>query len=479
MSLGCIIGYEEEKENERNRETKKEASIYLGRKPGLYKGLSGNTRGVMSDIEDSHGPSDSMQQTPPSYSKSEETLFQNSLENTLIVLLTLSTILNIRVNSFTMKMEILLESTSNKLMVGDLCDSLRIKLVTTGKKRWCDSIRIKLVPGNGINVDNDSTTTPSLAPTSEVPNASHSRQHSFSCSNVVRYHLEQQTDPFPRPSPSPIIPDTISKLLGELEGHSSNQAKEIQNLKAQIKKLKKQAKPVIHHHRAWLKSVSLKQILTRKSFPRNKRCTKSLYPNKGGSLLKVTKEQIRSAATESMAKEKSILPDHLKNQAKQFSREKEKLESDEEMARKMQEEWEGKEKRNRIAEEKAANEALIRNFDEKRQGFEGKKRSRKEKNKNPFLAKKLQGLNYEVSEDFISIGSAEDERLIKRMNEKGVDSSEDEMIKEESKEKVKKESKAEVQEESKEEESKRKRKLGTRKKMKSRKRRYIQNTSGR
>ncbi|GJZ72782.1 hypothetical protein Tco_0636928 [Tanacetum coccineum] len=72
-------------------------------------------------------------------------------------------------------------------------------------------------------------------------------------------------------------------------------------------------------------------------------------------------------------------------------------------------------------------------------------------------------------EDFISIGSAEDERLIKRMNEKGVDSSKDEMIKEESK--------AEVQEESKEEESKKKRKLGTRKKMKSRKRRYIQNTS--
>ncbi|GKB70846.1 hypothetical protein Tco_0932258 [Tanacetum coccineum] len=45
-----------------------------------------------------------------------------------------------------MKMERLLEPTSNKLMVGDLCDSLRIKLVTTGKKRWCNSIRIKLVP---------------------------------------------------------------------------------------------------------------------------------------------------------------------------------------------------------------------------------------------------------------------------------------------------------------------------------------------
>ncbi|GJU22889.1 hypothetical protein Tco_1156231 [Tanacetum coccineum] len=40
------------------------------------------------------------------------------------------------------------------------------------------------------------------------------------------------------------------------------------------------------------------------------------------------------------------------------------LESDEELARKMQEEWEGEEERNRIAEEKATNEALIRNFDE-------------------------------------------------------------------------------------------------------------------
>ncbi|GJR86564.1 reverse transcriptase domain-containing protein [Tanacetum coccineum] len=55
------------------------------------------------------------------------------------------------------------------------------------------------------------------------------------------------------------------------------------------------------------------------------------------------------------------------------------------------------------------------------------------------------------------------------MNEKGIDSSKSEVIKEESKE--------EVKEESKEEEGNRKRKLGTRKKMKSRKRRYIQNTS--
>ncbi|GJV10000.1 hypothetical protein Tco_1351541, partial [Tanacetum coccineum] len=39
----------------------------------------------------------------------------------------------------TMKMEILLEPTSNKLMVGDLCDSIRIKHVTTGKKQ-CETV---------------------------------------------------------------------------------------------------------------------------------------------------------------------------------------------------------------------------------------------------------------------------------------------------------------------------------------------------
>ncbi|GKE50514.1 hypothetical protein Tco_1481772 [Tanacetum coccineum] len=117
--------------------------------------------------------------------------------------------------------------------------------------------------------------TPSPAHTSEVP-------------------IEQQNDPSPRPSPSTIIPDSIPETSGgNLGGHSSSdkslsgnegeltlqsvydlclslcaqvsdQAKEIQHLKAQIKKLKKQAKPVIKHHRAWMQSISLKQRLARK-----------------------------------------------------------------------------------------------------------------------------------------------------------------------------------------------------------------------
>ncbi|GKG07510.1 hypothetical protein Tco_0330479, partial [Tanacetum coccineum] len=45
-------------------------------------------------------------------------------------------------------------------------------------------------------------------------------------------------------------------------------------MKAQITKLKKQAKPVIKHHRAWLKSFSLKQRLTRKSLSKKHRVHK-------------------------------------------------------------------------------------------------------------------------------------------------------------------------------------------------------------
>ncbi|GKC38677.1 hypothetical protein Tco_1051061 [Tanacetum coccineum] len=211
------------------------------------------------------------------------------------------------------------------------------------------------------------------------------------------------------------------------------------------------------------------------------------------------------------------------------------LESDEELARKVQEEWEAEEERNRIAEENAANEDLIRDFDDikarieadrllaeklqeqereqftieerakflhdtiaAQRKFLAQQRSEAIRNKPPtknqlrnqmmtYLKhvgnykhaelkikkfEEVQALYEKIKrsdEDFISIGSAEDERLIKRMNEKGVDLSKSAVIKKENKE--------EVKEENKDVESTRKRKLGTRKKMKSRKRRYIQNTS--
>ncbi|GKE74414.1 hypothetical protein Tco_1536455, partial [Tanacetum coccineum] len=202
------------------------------------------------------------------------------------------------------------------------------------------------------------------------------------------------------------------------------------------------------------------------------------------------------------------------------------LERDEELARKVQEEWEEEEERNRVAEEQAANEELIKDFDDikarieadrllaeklqeqereqfiieervkflhdtiaAQRKFLAQQRSEAIRNKPP-TKNQLRNGNYKHAElkikkfeevqalyekikrsdeDFISIGSAEDERLIKRMNEKGVDLSKSEVIKEESKE--------EGQKGIEEEESTKKRKLGIRKKMKSMKRRYIQNTS--
>ncbi|GKE86733.1 hypothetical protein Tco_1560475, partial [Tanacetum coccineum] len=56
--------------------------------------------------------------------------------------------------------------------------------------------------------------------------------------------------------------------------------------KAQIIKLKKQAKPVIKHHRAWLTSVSLKQRLTRKSFSKKQRVHKESVSKQGRKFAK-------------------------------------------------------------------------------------------------------------------------------------------------------------------------------------------------
>ncbi|GJR77293.1 retrovirus-related pol polyprotein from transposon TNT 1-94 [Tanacetum coccineum] len=107
-------------------------------------------------------------------------------------------------------------------------------------------------------------------------------------------NVEPQPDPSPRPSPSIHIPDSIPESSGGNHGGQSSsdksllgnegdmtlqsvydlcislctqvtdQAKEIKHLKAQLKKLQKKAKPVITHHKAWMKSVSLKKRLARK-----------------------------------------------------------------------------------------------------------------------------------------------------------------------------------------------------------------------
>ncbi|GJZ07320.1 hypothetical protein Tco_0541113 [Tanacetum coccineum] len=70
---------------------------------------------------------------------------------------------------------------------------------------------------------------------------------------------ESQPDPSPRSSSSNTIPDSILEGSGGIHG-----ATQIKDLKAQIKELKKKAKPVITHHNAWIKSVFVKKRLARK-----------------------------------------------------------------------------------------------------------------------------------------------------------------------------------------------------------------------
>ncbi|GJU80078.1 hypothetical protein Tco_1282443 [Tanacetum coccineum] len=105
---------------------------------------------------------------------------------------------------------------------------------------------------------------------------------------------EPQSDPSPRPSSSIPIPDSTPEGSGGNHGGQSSsdrsqsgteddltlqsvydlcvslckqvttQAANIKDLKAQIKQLKKKARPVINHHKAWMKSLSMKKRLARK-----------------------------------------------------------------------------------------------------------------------------------------------------------------------------------------------------------------------
>ncbi|GKB70663.1 hypothetical protein Tco_0932075 [Tanacetum coccineum] len=82
---------------------------------------------------------------------------------------------------------------------------------------------------------------------------------------------ELQPDPFLRPSSSNLVPDFIP------EGSGGNHG----DLKAQIKQLKKKAKPVISHHNAWIKSVSIKKRLARKKSLKTKLMQKDSVSKQG------------------------------------------------------------------------------------------------------------------------------------------------------------------------------------------------------
>ncbi|GJT52333.1 hypothetical protein Tco_0978490 [Tanacetum coccineum] len=122
---------------------------------------------------------------------------------------------------------------------------------------------------------------------------------------------EPQPDPFLRPSSSNPIPDSIPEGSGGNHGGQSSsdrslsgnedgltlqsvydlcvslckqvttQAAQIKDLKSQIKQLKKKAKPVISHHNAWIKSVSMKKRLARKKSLKKKLMQKESVSKQG------------------------------------------------------------------------------------------------------------------------------------------------------------------------------------------------------
>ncbi|GKE12609.1 hypothetical protein Tco_1416160, partial [Tanacetum coccineum] len=185
--------------------------------------------------------------------------------------------------------------------------------------------------------------SPSPTPTGEIPNESLPDSSSAQPSEVP---FEQQPDPSPSPSPTPIVPDSIPEPTGEnLGDHSSNdaslsgneddmtlqnvydlcislcqqipkeellqetkqvsdQAKEIKLLKAKITKLKMQAKPVIKHHKAYLKSVSLSQRFPRKSFSKKHRVHKESVSKQGKKKAKGKSEVQRDPLFEVLPKDK-------------------------------------------------------------------------------------------------------------------------------------------------------------------------------
>ncbi|GJU95853.1 glycoside hydrolase, catalytic domain-containing protein [Tanacetum coccineum] len=180
--------------------------------------------------------------------------------------------------------------------------------------------------------------TPSPAPTSEVP---YEPQTDSSPAHTSEVPIEHQLHPSPRPSPTTSIPAFIPETSGEnLGGHSSSdkslsgnegdmtiqgvydlclslckqvsdQAKEIQDLKAQITKLKKQAKPVIKHHKAYLKSVLLKQRFPRKSFSKKHRVHKEYVSKQGRKFAKGESSVQRDPLFDEMPEDKI---DHMETE---------------------------------------------------------------------------------------------------------------------------------------------------------------------
>ncbi|GJW41573.1 hypothetical protein Tco_0067418 [Tanacetum coccineum] len=373
--------------------------------------------------------------------------------------------------------------------------------------------------------------TPSLAHTSEVP-------------------IEPQTAPSPRPSPFTIIPDSIPESSGgNLGGHSSNDkslsgngvkmtttkglwifvylyvrkvsrsSQEIQHLKAQIKKLKKQAKPVIKHHRAWMQSVSLKQRLARKRSSKKQWVHKESISKQGRKFAKENAQDVgrtRDIVEKVVYDKEKVSTDRpiVSTDGSKVSTDRqiegtdEQIEGTDEQIESTDDPRKGTEDHTEEGSTTQATQTptstifrddetiakVLLNMSqakavsrEKEKGVELKDieetdRPRPTSTRSLLTLKPLpkiypkdkgkkkieEGMNLKIAEE-----KATNEALIINYDDIKARIEADRLLAK----KLQEEEREEARKENKEEESTRKRKLGTRKKMKSRKRRFIQNTS--
>ncbi|GJT52817.1 hypothetical protein Tco_0978974 [Tanacetum coccineum] len=122
------------------------------------------------------------------------------------------------------------------------------------------------------------------------------------------------------------------------------------------------------------------------------------------------------------------------------------LANDEEIARKVSEEWEAEEEKKKLAEEEATKAALIRDYDDIQARIEADSilaaRLQDEEREKFTIEERAKLLHDTIAlkevkssdENFITIGSAEDERIIRKLNKKVAGTKKADSIKEESKE---------------------------------------------
>ncbi|GJX54518.1 putative ribonuclease H-like domain-containing protein [Tanacetum coccineum] len=156
-----------------------------------------------------------------------------------------------------------------------------------------DTMLVQPTQAEGASSERQSAeqSSPSPAPTSEVPYEPHTDSSSAQPSenllgeNPLEIFHPGNKHPLLGNEDDMTLPN-VYDLCISLCKQVSDQAKEIKLLKAQITKLKKQAKPVIKHFKEYLKTVSLQKRIPKKSSSKKQKMHKKYVSKQGRKIAK-------------------------------------------------------------------------------------------------------------------------------------------------------------------------------------------------